>query len=506
VENEMSDAKVIYSSVLPAGIVPTRTPRVAFYADTDDHLRAPALLTLQLRERYPALGEVGASCLDPNASWHQRLDGLQELLEESSKLRRSAGDKSPLLLLENIEALDEQSPAPINDDDEAIPRRISFGYERRQLRRMLLSAVDWRGIWVQTGAALSEELELLPSEAYNRHERWLERLLIDVPLAVRDLVQRLLELGEEDRVGVELIVEAGAGDLTEHLLWETYTTLPAPARDAARQIAALREAQPYNGVLGDLTVEAKTIQAEAKVSRGAVEQLIKRGWLVPVAPSKLMMPWLLRSYALKQASMWTADEQQTTWETLVVASKAVDKPDAAAQMELHHRAIEARDIETAWASARYYTGDMVALARQLSAAHKYLEAARIYREITRRSPDDAYAWEYLAFNLACTDDQALHAEEITRGYERAHTLARRPNSLYWARWLCWRIEQHMISLKDAGGEFDKALQSLEPLPQRDRFARFARPVRKTLERMGYKDLYHEWTRGWEQRIGFDPEP
>ncbi len=454
----MSTSKIIYSSVSPAGIVPEGTPRVAFYGDTDDHLRAPALLTLQLRERYPELVGLGAACLDPDASWYKRLDGLQELLEDAGKLHGRAGEERPLALLENIEALCGDDALEVEDEEAEAPKRMLFGRERAGLRATLLGAAERRGIWVQTSGMIPAELEQAPTERYDKHEQWLRDLLVGVPLEVCDLVQRLVELDEEDPYRVKLIVDACPDDLTEYLLWETYTTLPARARDAARQIAALRGAQRYNGVLGDLKVDEQTIQAEAKVARRAVEHLMERGWLKRGEQDKLVMPWLLRSYALKQASMWTSDEQQTTWRSLIAAGSVAPRSPAQ-EMELHHRAVEALDIEAASKYSNYYVDDLIARGRRLSEEKDYRQAAQLFQAITEHLPKNAYAWEYLAFNLehlARESGDDSRRDEIARGYREAYEITRGANPLFWARWLCWRIAEGALTEDQARAELNSA--------------------------------------------------
>jgi len=456
----MSDTKIIYSSITPSGIISSETPRAAFYGDSDDHLRVPASLTLQLRKRYPQLSSLGANCLDPNASWYQRLDSLQEMLEDASRLQSKVKNSPPLLLLENIEALEQDITLALKDDGDGTTSQLTpFAKARAELRKMLLTAARRRGIWVQTGATIPDELEDIETSRYDSHEPWLKQLLEGVPLEVCDLMQRLIVLGLEDRVGIELIVEAGEGDLTEHLLWENYTTLPARARDAARQIAALRGAQPYNGKLGDLAVEAKTIQTEAKVAGSAVAQLIERGWLLSTAHQELVMPWRLRSYALKQADRWTPSEQQMTWVALVKAGEQLELT-STQEMELHHRAVEALDIEAATCYSKFYIDDLIVRGRKLSQNKDYKHAAMLFDAITKHHNQNAYAWEYMAFNLehvARETGDPAHRDKIAEGYQRAHDLTERSNPLFWARWLSWRILHESLPESDAFKEFNDAL-------------------------------------------------
>lgn len=147
---------------------------------------------------------------------------------------------------------------------------------------------------------------------------WLESLLPDVDPCIRLLLERDYLEGLEDRVGIELIIEAGGDGLEEHLKWNQYGLLPARARDLLRDLADKHvadplvenalDADPFNLPSPPPTTPYLYLTPEVNLHNTAIKEtlavLIARGWVVEVE-GKLALPTILYLYALKQRAMWS---------------------------------------------------------------------------------------------------------------------------------------------------------------------------------------------------------
>lgn len=81
----------------------------------------------------------------------------------------------------------------------------------------------------------------------------------------------------------------------------------------------------------------------------------------------------------------------------------------------------------------------------------YAAAAELFRQLTQRfDATDAYACEYLAYNLARTPD--FDREEVRGAYRKAHELEPN-NALYHGRWIGFRAELG----EESRPEVDRAL-------------------------------------------------
>lgn len=110
-----------------------------------------------------------------------------------------------------------------------------------------------------------------------------------------------------------------------------------------------------------------------------------------------------------------------------------------------------------------YATDLRELGIRLSAKDRWLDAARTYRAIVKLDETDAYAWEYLGYNLARADSDK-HAGEILSAYTNAHACAE-GNPLFHGRLLGFRGRQGM----EIDAEFTQGLLTYRWRGQ-DRFA------------------------------------
>jgi hypothetical protein len=105
--------------------------------------------------------------------------------------------------------------------------------------------------------------------------------------------------------------------------------------------------------------------------------------------------------------------------------------------------VGSRDVQRALETARFYGSDLRLLAVDLGKhERRHREAADLFRFITDRfDQHDAYAWEYLGYNLEAAHHGELPPEratkEIRSAYHRACDISR-SNPLYRGRELAFR--------------------------------------------------------------------
>lgn len=249
-------------------------------------------------------------------------------------------------------------------------------------------------------------------------------------------------MGEKhlDEEAVDELIEEGVGpELDRHLLLVTYDHLPPSVRTAACRLAVLRGEQPLNGVIGPFRVLARP--AEAAVTKDQIASLVACGFLRRATGSCVRMPRIVRDIVLVRADAADPDavvaDHQTAFTGLAQAEAT---PRVDRRIERHHHAVHGLLIEEAIATATYYATDLRELAIRLSGKRRWTEAASVYRAIVERDPTDAYAWEYLGYNLVRAQPQtrpARHLREIDEAYTRAHELDP-TNPLYHGRLLGFR--------------------------------------------------------------------
>jgi tetratricopeptide (TPR) repeat protein len=153
------------------------------------------------------------------------------------------------------------------------------------------------------------------------------------------------------------------------------------------------------------------------------------------------------------------------------------------QIERH--AARSGDVAKAKQTARFFGVELRSMATRLSRAERrYQDAADLFRHVVENfDADDAYAWEYLGYNLARADAEAnasgRNEKEILEAYREAHRLTPR-NPLYIGRLLGYRAEHgHPIE-----SEFIRymALFVRDFAPEWEPVSWFAKPVFAGLKR------------------------
>lgn len=241
----------------------------------------------------------------------------------------------------------------------------------------------------------------------------------------------LLQEGHLQEDAVDELIEGGVGpELDRHLLLVAYDHLPPATRSAAYRLAVLRGEQALNGTIGPFAVQAKP--AASAVTKAQVQSLLSSGFLRRTTiEGQVRMPRIVRDVVLARAN---AEDPDSVTEDHKHAFEHLEPLDDPSRMiERHHHAVHGLLVKQAIATATFYATDLRELAIRLSRRDQWLHAAEVYRQIVKHDPDDAYAWEYLGYNLV-RDEPKKHAVEIFKAYERAYKLEP-ANPLYHGRQL-----------------------------------------------------------------------
>lgn len=455
---------------------------VAAFGEADDHLRMTALLA-------KALGAGSNSpCLDPRSTWTARRDALREVIAQHRPDESGwvAGVVDPDLLFQR-----DLPPAVAWDDR-------SFAKERNELFRLLAQAAEqggWQFLRTTSSAGAGIELEGLTEQAEPtpdtvQNPKYSDAVATLTP-AVRPICRALVERGVLTTARAAATITSAASSAEAAIIAAAYDHLPRSAREAARRLSCLRPAQPVNGVLGPYVV-VDTAAGSGQVLRGALEALRSVAFLQPsVGESALRMPFEVRLF-LQQRASWpgggSLDEHR--WLARQLSAPAAPPEQL---VEAHHHAIAAAEEDMAVETARYYGTDLRELAYSLSAARDFTAAARLYeRIVTEFDEKDAYAWEYLAFNLARAKGAGateLQRRAIEDAYQRASELAP-SNPLYRGRLLGYQARLG----RDVRAAVERALH----LWARDRTALsfFGKPVLEGLRAGRKQSLANELRKRW----------
>jgi len=236
---------------------------------------------------------------------------------------------------------------------------------------------------------------------------------------------------------VDELIEAGVGpEFDRHLLLVAYDHLPPATRAAAYRLAVLRGEQALNGAIGPFAVQAKP--AAVAVTRAQVDSLLSCGFLRRTTTAgRIRMPRIVRDVVLARADAEDPDSVAEDHKHAYEGLEPFDDPTRiACTIERHHHAVHGLLVEQAIATATFYATDLRELAIRLSRKEQWLLAAKVYRQIVKHDPDDAYAWEYLGYNLV-RNESKKDTDEILLAYERAYKLEP-TNPLYHGRLLGFR--------------------------------------------------------------------
>ena len=246
----------------------------------------------------------------------------------------------------------------------------------------------------------------------------------------------LLQKNYLNEDAVDELIEEGVGPkLDRHLLLVAYDHLPRATREAAYRLAVLRGEQALNGAIGPFAVQTRP--AATAVTRAQVEDLLSCGFLRrTTSDGRVRMPRIVRDFVLARADAENPDSVAKDHELAFAHLEQFDDPSLIECIERHHHAVHGLLVEQAIATATLYATDLRELAIRLSRKEQWLDAAEIYRKIVELDPADAYAWEYLGYNLA-RDQPGKHTDEILKAYEKAYEIEP-ANPLYHGRLLGFR--------------------------------------------------------------------
>jgi len=319
----------------------------------------------------PHQPEAAAVCQRAQTNpWPARFEALSELLQTVA-LRRPG----VVCRVRDLGALPELPPnrGPDRWDDR------SFAREHAQLRARLERAAD--------SGVLSVDRAPPPAGA-----------LVDrVEPSLRPLARWLQAQGRVDDAALEACAEEGDPTYLLSTMWDV---IGRDARVAALRLSALRPPQRLNGVFGPIALRPQEGRVEdlSTVTRAAVDRLLDMGVLHrDVTGEAVYFPRPVRAFLRVFATEYSPSELQGDHRTIAGALLG-DSADAV--VERHYHAVQGHDLEGARESARYYGADLRTLAREISLEGDHEGAAKIYEEIvTTYDPKDAYAWEYLGYNL-----------------------------------------------------------------------------------------------------------
>lgn len=423
-------SRVIYGS--PEAAPPPEAP-FYLYGDGDDSMRLTVLLAGRLMPGVDtAMREDLALCREPKALVLDRIDALERALLTESRAPRH------VLSLVDVDALAVADRERWESD--------RSGHLARRLYRAILNAAERGGCWLYRPARVGpdgDDLSDLSAESVlvsNTSEdsaAIVNEFVVELRPAVQALLQRgVLSLSALRQIRRELERP------DDYVVRVAYDTLSWRAADAIKLLTALRGPQPFNGVLGPLDIRDGAVSAEA-LPRGVLDEVIASG-LVVTSARALRVPGSVRRALLAGRDRMQAPEVLRLHERC--ARLPLEGAGDADVLEAHHHAVLAGDVERAKSSGRFHGLELRALATQLSAraaeqrdSSGFERAASLFRYVLDHfDPSDAYAWEYLGYNLARAHIPGREAD-VRRAYERAHELWP-GNPLYHGRLLGYRAE------------------------------------------------------------------
>jgi hypothetical protein len=432
--------------VIPAGAGAVRVVRA--YGEMDDPVRLLVLLATYVGSLVAdSTGHV-AQCLDRRATWRTRLNGLRELFSRAKNLNGHY-----------VALLDPDALAPTSYagwEDRTLHRM------REDIRRTILTAIDdggWLVAQPNPTKAVSEEFDQInidPEEQPGATDPMFAFFAPDVQPVARWLVKsgRI----PQERLG-DIIEDTK--DPGQHILRIAYDALPEGAREAARRLQVLRAPSERNGSLGPFQW-ADNPSAPLEIAASDANTLEKAGVLVSDdarSPNERSMMRRSRQIFAMHAEALEAALVRGLHGT-ISENIEFEKCSVEEKIEIHHHAAQAGDLKRARETALYFGLELRKLATQLSRLqHDFEGAANLFKELVEQfDSTDAYAWEYLGFNLALADKkakkQAQRAPEILKAYSEAHKLDKW-NPLYHGRYVGYRAELGQPVLNEVNSAMTK---------------------------------------------------
>lgn len=455
------------------------SPDAIAYGEPDDHLRLAVLLASRSRGGDSRPDEM-ASCLNPHTSWPTRAQSLRTLLQAGEGFRVA-------------------DPDALYQGTLTVRQRwmdTAFSRERDEMLRLLVEVAASRPgcIFIRTNRC--DQVTTLLEDAGLPVRLEATRASSDEPAVMTIVHPELRGIGRwliEEHVltvkGFERLIDDSGMDQAAPLVAIAYDVLPREARRLALSIAAVRHSLELNGGCGPFPWDGVNESSPVEVGAEALQFLRRAGLVTPGPHGTVRMPRLVRQYLKRHAVALDRDrwKSEVSW----LAERQADAEDPDVLIEAHNHAIEAGLVELAFATGRYYTTDLRTLAYSLSTSeNRHDEAARVYRRILDVDDEDAYAWEYYAYNLARSQPGS---DDILAGFERAHQLEP-SNPLYHGRLVACRAQ----SGEPVFDEFNRSISRYLTLHD-EAASFFARPVLRTLQHRRSPELTHIQER-WGNRL------
>lgn len=416
--------------VIPATASSVLTIRA--YGELDDPVRLLVILADHLGPVVSRRDEA-AHCLNRRATWRSRIDALSDLLTATKCLHR------PYAALVDPDAL---APIARPDWHDRTLHRM-----REDIRKTILSAVHGGG-WLVTQPnptkIVTEEIDQIDIEPENAGNSAAPELAFFAP-DVQPIARWLLETGRLPRERLTAIRE-DTKDPGMHVLRVAYDALPEGARESARRLQVVRAPSKRNGTLGPFRWAVNPDRL-LEIAPKDVDVLAAAGVLL-CDDERYPCQWVMSRRAREIFAMHAAANDGETVRDLhdelavdvSFANRSVEE-----KIEVHHHAARACNLSRASETAEFFGLELRALASQISRERGDFEgAAKLFRHLVENfDASDAYAWEYLGYNLARADTNArrrgLHSDEILAAYRKAHELDKK-NPLYHGRLLGYRAE------------------------------------------------------------------
>jgi hypothetical protein len=446
------------------------------YGEPDDPLR----LLVLLAEHVASLQGLSASrCLDPTAAWRSKRDELDDLLDGLWSY-----DHTFAVIVD----LDALAPTPRNDWEDPLTHRM-----QADIFDLICRAID-RGGWIvvrpSPAATVSERLSAIVAEETSSDIASIDTLVLAPD--VRPMAQWLVTHGRLLGGDLQRILESESHP-NDRILSLACSDLTPQARQLAQRVSILRPPFSVNGAFGPFSWGSTN--GDFEVSREGAEDLCDRGLLQEDrAGSHIMMrmPRNVRHEVGSAHADWT--ERAHRW----LAERDQDTTNTEEIIEAHYHAARSGNLELAKKTAKIYGYELRMLATHLSRERDFKGAAELFLYLVENfSSTDAYAWEYLGYNLARWDQQVeffgRHHDEIRQAYLRAHELD--PNNpLYHGRWLGFQAECRI----DISGELSRGIAKYlrDYGAREDAISWFTMPVLDGLQRSkratDLDDLISRW--------------
>lgn len=413
----------------------TPVPTVRAYGEQDDHLRLTVLLATFLGDRVDP--ELRETCTRRDTPWKRRCQALKDLLGEAQ-----AKSEGMMVRLIDPDALDMGELTL-----QARWQDTIFKRERSQLFSVLLDSFTdggWELVRPEPRALTTGKLDERdcaavapppPRTGMSADEERLEAVAETVLLpAVRPLADGLVANGHLRARDMARLIEAASSPSAANdvVLLFAYDVLSMDAIETGKRLSVLRGPQRWNGGAGPFELSDEEDGWTRRIDTvywEAVDELIQGGWLEvrtgPEGGRRFAMANTIRCFLRQHAAM--TEPQRVREEHELLARRPLGSLEE--NVEIHYHAVESGDDSLARSTARYYGSDLRRIAYSLSTRKDptrsdFERAAGLYRTIVREfDAGDAYAWEYLGYNLAMQyRDAPLPADvaqEISEAYANA---------------------------------------------------------------------------------------